>query len=313
VTTIDQTPKALGERVAELTRVFEAPVRLVWEAWTQRDYMMRWFGPRGLFISHCEVDFRPGGRFEIGYAGPDGTAYPPAISVFTEIVPHEKLCWVGAFPGSGLEEQLKTTVTFEDLGERTRVQVRQVFAVTPGLEMAADGMQQGWEQTLDRLGESLAYPHRITFVSDTEVRITRSFKAPARFVFDAFTKPEYLSRWYGCATMTMSVCEIDLRPGGAYRWTLKTEEGFDCCFKGEYLEVERPERLVYTEQFLLGDEWTPPLHTTATFDERDGQTTMELKLVYTSKAHRDGHMGSGMESGMAESHRRIEEMLASMA
>lgn len=313
MTMVNERTAPIQERTAEITRVFKAPLRLVWEAWTRQELMARWFSPRAVEISRCEVDFRPGGRFVIGYKMPDGPEFPPAVSTFTEIVPKERIAWTGAFPGSAVDDQIRTVVTFEDLGEQTRVQVRQTLLVNPELEQAGEGMQQGWEETLERLGEFLVFPHTLTILSDTEVVITRTFAAPAQLVFEAWTKVEYRRQWYGFRTWSMPVCEIDLRPGGAYRWTLRSPEcDFDACFKGEFREIVPPTRLVYTEQFLLGDQWTDPLLNTVTLDERDGHTLMTVELVYTCKEHRDGHLGSGLESGMAESHRRLDEFLATL-
>ncbi|MBU6427520.1 MAG: SRPBCC domain-containing protein [Cyanobacteria bacterium REEB65] len=312
MTTVNDKIVPFREKTAEVTRVFDAPIRLVWEAWTRQEFLSRWFCPAAIEIAHCEVDFRPGGKFVLGYRLPDGTAFPPATSVFQEIVPLTRIVWTGSFPGSPIEDQIQTTVTFEDLGDKTRINVRQVLQVTPGTEMAAAGMQQGWEETLERLVGYLVFPHKITLVSDIEVRIERSFQAPAQLVFDAFTKPELKSRWYGFETWTTTVAEIDLRPGGPYRWTLRSPEGLDACFKGEYREVVRPGRLVYTEQFLLGDTWSDPLIASADLTESEGLTTLTISMVYTSRAHRDGHLGSGLESGMAEFHRRLDELLATL-
>ena len=76
----------------------------------------------------------------------------------------------------------------------------------------------------------------ITLVSDTEVRITREFDAPARLVYEASTRPEYIARWYGCSDMDMVRCEIDLREGGKYHWALRSSDGSEHHFRGVYRE-----------------------------------------------------------------------------
>lgn len=153
----------------------------------------------------------------------------------------------------------------------------------------------------------------ITIVSDTEVQITREFDAPARLIFEASTKPEYLARWYGCSAMPMFRCEIDLRPGGGYHWALRASDGSEHHFRGVYREVQPPTRMVYTEAYLLGDAWTNDVVNDVTLGERDGKTLLTVRLVYQSKADRDGHLGSGMEDGMHEAHARLDALLEELA
>jgi uncharacterized protein YndB with AHSA1/START domain len=159
-------------------------------------------------------------------------------------------------------------------------------------------------------------PHRrraeITLVSDTEVRITREFDAPARLVFEASTRPEYIARWYGCSAMTMLRCDIDLREGGKYHWALRSDDGSEHHFRGVYREVQAPTRMVYTEAYLLGDAWTADMINDVTMDERDGKTLLTVRLIYATKMDRDGHLGAGMEHGMHESHTRLDALLAEL-
>lgn len=147
--------------------------------------------------------------------------------------------------------------------------------------------------------------------SDRVLVITRKFAAPRRLVFEAVTKPEYVRRWYGCDAMQMTVCEIDLRPGGRWRYVLRMPDGSEHGFNGEYREVVPPERIVSTENY----EPIGPGHemvATLTLEEHDGRTTMRNRLVYQSQADRDGHIGAGMERGMRESHERLAAIIASL-
>ena len=151
------------------------------------------------------------------------------------------------------------------------------------------------------------HPSRVTFPSDFEAVITRTFNASRELVYAASTQPEHVRRWYGLRHHTMPVCEIDLRPGGRWRYVLKDREGNEFGFSGEYLELEPPGRMVYTEGFeaMPGHDYV----VTATLTEEAGRTTLEARLRYRSREDRDGHFASGMESGMRESHDRLEEVL----
>jgi uncharacterized protein YndB with AHSA1/START domain len=154
---------------------------------------------------------------------------------------------------------------------------------------------------------------KLTLPSDREVAMTRVFDAPREAVFDAWTKPEHLRRWFGSRTNKMIVCEVDLRVGGRYRFVWRLSEKEEMGIHGEYREIARPERLVNTEIFegeyaeaMGGEEGGL---NTLTLDERDGKTTMTLTSLYASKEVRDGVLATGMEEGAAESFDLLAELV----
>src|ERR1700730_2375740 len=152
----------------------------------------------------------------------------------------------------------------------------------------------------------------LTTPSDRELVIAAVLDAPRRLVFEAATKPEHVKRWWGPRRTTMTACEIDLRPGGAWRYVLRDNEtGREDAWSGVYREIVPSERVVYTEGCagLLGHDYL----VTATFDEKDGKTTITSRLQYKSVEDRDGHVQSGMESGMRETYDRLGEFLATTA
>lgn len=152
----------------------------------------------------------------------------------------------------------------------------------------------------------------LTMPSDRELVITAVLEAPRHLVFEACTRPEHVKRWWGLRRSTMPVCEIDLRPGGAWRYVVRDNEtGREDAFSGVYREIAPPERLVYTEGWegMPGHDYL----VTATLDEKDGKTTLTSRLQYKSVEDRDGHLQSGMEPGMRETLDRLAEHLATMA
>jgi len=153
---------------------------------------------------------------------------------------------------------------------------------------------------------------KVTIPSDLEVVLTRVFEAPRRLVFEAMTKPEHVPHWFGPRGYTLPVCEIDLRPGGAWHYLLRGPGG-DMGMKGVYREIAPPERLVSTESYdIPGMGWTPESVVTTTLNERDGKTTLTSRIRYQSVEHRDGHVGSGMEAGAGETFDRLAEYLETM-
>jgi len=147
--------------------------------------------------------------------------------------------------------------------------------------------------------------------NDFDVVCTRVFAAPARLVFDCHTRPELVRRWLlGPPGWSMPVCEIDLRPGGRFRYLWRNDEtGKEFALGGTYREIEAPRRLVCTEAFEDGD--MPEALTTTVFTESDGRTTMTLTISYASRAHRDAALATGMTGGMGQSYDRLDGVLAS--
>ncbi len=152
----------------------------------------------------------------------------------------------------------------------------------------------------------------VTTPSDREIAMTRVFNAPARLVFDAWTKPELIKRWLGMrAGWTMAVCEVDLKVGGAYRFVWRGPD-MTMGMRGLYREVVRPERLVSTEVF--DDPWYEgEAVDTMVLVERDGKTTVTTTVRYASREVRDAVIKSGMATGVAEGYDKLAELLASIA
>ena len=151
-----------------------------------------------------------------------------------------------------------------------------------------------------------------TTPSDTEITLTRLFDAPRELVWEAMTKPEHVRRWWGCLDERYSVpvCEIDLRVGGTWRFVGRGPEGDFPAFFGEYLEIDRPGRLVYTEIF----EPFPDAASVVTqrLDEEQGKTRLTVTARYDSRQTRDVVLGTGMEKGAAVSYDRLEDVVAAL-
>lgn len=151
----------------------------------------------------------------------------------------------------------------------------------------------------------------LTTPSDREVVMTRVLDAPRRLVFDAWTNPEHVPHWMlGPEGWTMPVCEIDLRPGGAWHFVWRHSDGREMEMRGAYQEVTPPERLVSTESW--GGDWPDTLNT-LTLTEEDGKTTITQRVLYPSKEARDAALQTGMKDGASESLDRLAEHLQTMA
>jgi uncharacterized protein YndB with AHSA1/START domain len=144
--------------------------------------------------------------------------------------------------------------------------------------------------------------------SDREIVLTRVVNAPRRLVFAAWTEPRHLQRWLtGPDGWAMPICEIDLRPGGRWRYVYRKASGTEMTLTGSVREVVPPERLVTTESW--GPEW-PETVNTLVLTEADGRTTITLTIAYPSKEAREAALGTGAIEGMNRSFERLEDLLA---
>jgi len=146
--------------------------------------------------------------------------------------------------------------------------------------------------------------------SDREVVVTRTFDAPARLVFEAWTKPELFEQWWVPRSMGMTLrsCELDVRTGGKYRLVFGDDPANPMAFFGEYLDVMPNQRLVWTNEESGADGSV----TTVTFEEKDGRTMLVMSELYPTKEALDA-AGTGAQEAMKETFGQLDELLASLA
>jgi uncharacterized protein YndB with AHSA1/START domain len=148
-----------------------------------------------------------------------------------------------------------------------------------------------------------------TTPTDREVVMIRVFDAPRNLVFDAMNKPELLKRWLlGPPGWSMTVCEVDLKVGGAFRHVWRRDDGTEMGMGGVYREITPPERIVRTEKF---DDYPGESLCTLLLTEKAGRTTLTHTVIYPSKEARDATLASGMKEGVAASYDRLAGVLAS--
>lgn len=151
----------------------------------------------------------------------------------------------------------------------------------------------------------------LTLPSEREIVMTRVFDAPRRLVWEAWTNPKHVPHWMlGPTGWTMPVCEIDLRPGGAWHFVWRKEDGEEMEMRGVYQEITPPERLVNTEAW--GGDW-PEILNTLLLTEENGKTTMTSRMLFPSQEARDAALKTGMEDGASVSFDRLAEYLQTIA
>jgi uncharacterized protein YndB with AHSA1/START domain len=155
----------------------------------------------------------------------------------------------------------------------------------------------------------------VTLPTDEQILITREFDAPKHLVFEAFTTPELVRRWWHAKRGEVTVAEIDFRVGGAWRYVMVTPDGFEVGFHGEYREIVPNERIVSTEIYegIPAEEAGGGTLNTTTFTEEDGRTMLTILVQAPSREVRDAIVESGMEEGLQDALDLLEETAISLS
>ena len=152
----------------------------------------------------------------------------------------------------------------------------------------------------------------VSLPTDLEIVLSCRFQRSAQLLFEAWTRPEHLRRWWGCEGSTITHCAIDLRVGGAWSLVMRMADGSEHPFHGAYREIQRANRLVYTECYEMPQYGNPEWLTTVTFEELASETVLTHTILHNSREVRDGHLQSGMQEGTIQTLTRLNEHTAAM-
>ncbi|HEU4364820.1 MAG TPA: SRPBCC domain-containing protein [Candidatus Krumholzibacteria bacterium] len=318
----------VSDRELVFTRVFAAPRELVWKAWTQQEHVGQWWGPNGFTTTTHEMNVKPGGAWRFIMHGPDGRDYPNRIH-FIEVAEPERLVYRHGGDGDVEDVEFHVTVTFTQQGKQTALTMRMLFPSAEERERVVReyGADEGAVQTLNRLNTHLhAMVARIeSAATERDLVISREFDAPRELVWKAWTDPAHVARWWGPNTFSNPVCEMDVRPGGAFRIVMRGPDGVDFPVKGVYREIVEPSRLVMTmdlsehpEEFKdLIDPNRPKdsdpvgeLLQTVAFEDLGGRTRLTIRTRVRTAAIRDAMLRMGGTQGWSESLERLADLVA---
>jgi uncharacterized protein YndB with AHSA1/START domain len=220
-----------------IDRFVDAPRALVFEVWSKAEHLARWFGPKGMEIPHCEVDFRVGGTFRVvmrGHGMESGFG-----GTYLEIVPDQRIHWTSRI--DGLDQDIVTIAEFRDEKKGTRISVRQTI---PANKDFAAGQRQGWTETLEKLDA-----HAAGLAGGDVIFVERTFDAPRSLMWAAWTEPSRFAQWFGPRGATMEVVALEMKPGGRIHFCHRFD-GNEVWIAGTCDELVPPERLVFTIGFV---------------------------------------------------------------
>jgi uncharacterized protein YndB with AHSA1/START domain len=294
-----------------ITRVFDAPRELAWQAMTDPRHVVQWWGRNGFSTTIQTMDVRPGGVWTLVMHGPDGTDYPNH-SVFTEVVYPERLAYThGGAREGGPEAEFIATWLFEAIGAQTRVTIRMVFPTAAARDTIEReyGATEGGRQTLARLADHLP----AMGITARHIVIERIVDAPPDLVFRCWTDKAHLARWWAPHGFTNPVCEIDVRIGGAWRIVMRGPDGTEYPCGGVYQEIVPGERLVFTNIATdAAGQTVLDGRTTVTFAPINGKTRMTVSTGAIALVDYAVAYLQGMQAGWTQILERLDTEISSM-
>jgi len=262
----------------KLSRVYDAPVKIVWEAWTDPKQVAQWWGPRGFTLTTHSKDLRVGGSWNYTMHGPDGVDYENSTKYF-EVETYHRLVYDHG--GNSKQPPLfRVAVNFTDLNGKTKMDMTMTFSTA---EVAAESKKfikkAGGDSTWDRLAEYLEKKDS----GKEKFVINRTFEAPIELVFRMWMEPQHFSKWLAPTGFNMEFLHADIQTGGSSFYFMTNEAGIRMYGKANYLEVKSPNTLKYTQEFCdengnqgkhpLVPSWPATLLTTVQFTAQNSEET----------------------------------------
>jgi uncharacterized protein YndB with AHSA1/START domain len=315
-------PERSNANEIRITRIYDASVETVWDAWTDPDQVAQWWGPRGFTTTTYSKDVSPGGSWVYNMRGPDGTDYPSRAN-YLEVEKYTKLVYDhGA--SDDLPPLFRVIVLFSDLKGKTKLEMSMTLPTPEAAEETRLFIKKvGGYSTWDRLSEYLEKEAS----GKEKFVITRSFNAPQDLMFEVWTNPKHLTQWLPPSGFEMQLIRSDIKPGGSIFY-LMTGNNLKMYGRAEYLEIEKPRHLVYIQQFCdenekvsrhpmaptwpetmlttvdLAEEGSEQTRVTVTWEPYGSTTPEELETFIKSKG--------GMTQGWTGSFDKLESYLGNL-
>lgn len=306
----------------KLTRLYDAPLNAVWDAWTDLNQVAQWWGPRGFTLTTHSKDLRAGGSWRYTMHGPDGVDYPN-VTHYLEVESHRRL----VYDHGATDETpalFRVTVLFSETPRGTKMDMTMRLATPEAAEETRKFIKRvGGESTWDRLGELLTQraSGKERFI------INRSFPVSREQMFQMWTQPENLLRWLPPTGAEMSFIRADIRPGGDAFYLMTFPNGLKMYGRAQYRELQKPERIVYTQQFCdekemparhpMSPTWPETMMTVVTFAEEGPEQTRVTVAWEPDAASKPEELDTfvkgrgGMTQGWTGSFDKLEALLDS--
>lgn len=304
-----------------ITRIYDAPVKTVWEVWTDPAHVAKWWGPRGFTLTTHSKDLRAGGHWKYTMHGPDGTDWPNN-TIYYEVEKYSRL----VYDHGGNDDQpplFRVTVEFKELkGNKTQMEMTMALATAEAAKEIKKFIKQAnGDSTWDRLAEYLEKES----TGKEKFVIHRTFHTDVETMYEMWTNPEHFSKWLAPTGFNMKFIDAKMAPGSTTFYSMSDAAGNTMYGKAHYLEMEKPNRLVYTQVFTdkdgnisrhpMAPTWPEKMQTTVTFVQEDAEHTrvkIEWEVVgdYTAEELDTFIKGrAGMTQGWTGSLDKLEDYL----
>lgn len=306
-----------------ISRIYDAPVKAVWDAWTDPKQVAQWWGPRGFTITTHSKDLRPGGIWHYTMHGPDGVDYINKTKYF-EVEKYSRL----VYDHGGNDEQaplFRVTVLFSETKGKTKMDMTMSLPNPEALEQTRKVIKQAnGNSTWDRLAEYLEKESS----GKEQFVINRSFDAPIAVMYEMWTDPKHFSQWLPPKGFKMEFIKSDIKPGGNTLYFMTDGGNAKMFGKTNYLEMHSPNRIVYKQQFCdekgnvtrhpMSPTWPETMLTTVALTE-EGPDQTRVTITWEAFEATPEELAtfvnarSGMTQGWTGSFDKLEEYIADQA
>ena len=303
-----------------IERIYDAPVKMVWDAWVDPKQVAQWWGPRGFTLTNHSKDVRTGGHWSYTMHGPDGVDYPNSTK-YLEVEKHSRMVYDH---GANADQPpaFRVTVNFFDFKGKTRMELTMALATAEAAKETKRHIKKlGGNATWDRLGEYL----EMESTKQDIFTINQTFEAPINLMFEVWTNPKHLSQWTGPADSKIDYLKADIKPGGSAFYCMTGQGDTKIFGKANYLEIVKPNRIVYTQCFCdenqkvarhpMAPTWPEVMKTTVLLEtEGADKTRVTVKwevIGDATPAEREtfNKAKAGMSQGWGGSFDKLEEYL----
>lgn len=302
-----------------IERIYDAPVKTVWDAWVDPKQVARWWGPRGFTLTSHSKDVKTGGHWNYTMHGPDGVDYPNKTK-YLEVEKYSRLVYDhGA--NDTQPALFRVTVSFTEVKGKTKMEMIMALATAEAATETRKFIKKaGGDSTWDRLAE---YLHEQE--GQDKFVINRAFDTDINTMFEMWTNPDHFSKWLAPTGFNMKFIRADIKPGSETYYLMENNQGLKMYGKAKYIEITKPNKLVYTQQFSdenenvsrhpLAPTWPETMKTTVLFTEEDAHRTRVTITweVYGNATDAEREMfhnaKGGMTQGWTSSFDKLEDYL----
>lgn len=228
----------------KIIRIYDAPVKVVWDAWTDPEKVAKWWGPRGFTLTTHSKDLKIGGHWSYTMHGPDGTDYPNKTK-YLEVDPYVRL----VYDHGGSDDRppmFRVTVLFAEENGKTKMDMTMSLPTPEAAEETKKFIKKaGGNATWDRLSEYLTKEA----LGKEKFVIHRTFDAPIDVVFEMWKNPNHFSKWLPPIGFTMNFLRAEIGAGKSAFYSMTNGAGMTMYGHAKYMELKKPNRIVYTQDF----------------------------------------------------------------